>query len=115
MAACADNLTVNYGVRYEYFTPMFDRNNLLTNIDPATGAIVTARDSGSVRDRTLIEPDRNDFAPRVGVAWSVTPPSCCAAVTGVLSADRIATAAKASSDSIFRSSSTRTSTRTGGR
>ena len=66
------SLTVNYGIRYEYFTPMFDRNNLLTNIDPATGAIVTARD-GSVRDRTLIEPDHNDIAPRVGVAWSVSP------------------------------------------
>ena len=36
------SLTLNYGVRYEYFTPMFDRNNLLTNIDPATGAIVIA-------------------------------------------------------------------------
>jgi hypothetical protein len=65
-------LTLNYGLRYEYFTPQFDRNNLLTNIDPATGEIITARD-GSVRDRTLIEPDRNDFAPRVGAAWSVTP------------------------------------------
>jgi hypothetical protein len=65
-------LTVNYGVRYEYFTPMFDRNNLLTNIDPATGAIVTARD-GSVRERTLIEPDRNDLAPRVSLAWSASP------------------------------------------
>ena len=66
------NLTVNYGVRYEYFTPQFDRSNLLTNIDPATGSIVRAAD-GSVRDRTLIEPDYNDVAPRVGVAWSVSP------------------------------------------
>jgi hypothetical protein len=66
------SLTLNYGIRYEYFTPMFDRDNLLTNIDPATGAIVTARD-GSVRDRTLIEPDRNDVAPRVSLAWSATP------------------------------------------
>jgi hypothetical protein len=65
-------LTLNYGVRYESFTPMFDRENLLTNIDPATGAIVTAVD-GSVRDRTLIAPDRNDVAPRVSVAWSATP------------------------------------------
>ncbi len=66
------SLTFNYGVRYEYFTPMFDRNNLLTNIDPATGAVVLARD-GSVRERTLIEPDRNDIAPRVSLVWSATP------------------------------------------
>jgi hypothetical protein len=67
-----DNLTLNYGVRYEYFTPLFDRDNLLTNIDPATGQIVTATDGG-VRDRTLIAPDRNDVAPRIGFAWTVTP------------------------------------------
>jgi hypothetical protein len=66
------SLTLNYGIRYEYFTPMFDRSNLLTNIDPATGAIVVAGD-GSVRERTLIEPDRNDVAPRVSLAWSATP------------------------------------------
>ena len=65
-------LTLNYGLRYEYFTPQFDRNDLLTNIDPASGAVVVAKD-GDVRDRTLIDPDRNDFAPRVGLAWSVTP------------------------------------------
>ncbi len=68
-----DNLTLNVGLRYEYFTPLLDRNNLLTNIEPATGQIITAQESGSVRERALIDPDRNDFAPRVGAAWSVTP------------------------------------------
>ena len=33
-----DDLTVNLGLRYERFTPLLDRNDLLTNIDPATGA-----------------------------------------------------------------------------
>jgi hypothetical protein len=68
----SNQLTVNLGIRYEYFTPLADRNNLLTNIDPATGEILTARD-GSVFERTLIQPDRNDIAPRVGVAWTATP------------------------------------------
>lgn len=66
------NLTVNYGLRYEYFTPLFDRSNLLTNIEPATGRILTASD-GDVFERTLIHPDRNDIAPRIGAAWSATP------------------------------------------
>ncbi len=64
-----DNLTVNAGVRYERFTPLFDESNLLTNIDPATGRVITAKD-GSVYDRTLVRPDRNDIAPRVGVSWN---------------------------------------------
>ena len=64
-----DNLTLNVGLRYERFTPLFDRSNKLTNIDPATGAIITAKD-GSVANRALINPDTNDFAPRVGLVWT---------------------------------------------
>ncbi|MBI3491244.1 MAG: TonB-dependent receptor [Acidobacteria bacterium] len=67
------SLTINYGLRYEYFTPMFDANNQLTNIIPETGEIVVAKDSGSVYDRTLINPERKDFAPRAGFAWSASP------------------------------------------
>ena len=66
------NVTITAGIRYEMFTPLLDKNNLLTNIDPATGRTFTAKD-GSVFDRALIHPDRNDFAPRVGVAWNVSP------------------------------------------
>lgn len=66
------NLTVTAGVRYEMFTPLLDKNNLLTNIDPATGRTFTAKD-GSVFDRALVHPDRNDIAPRVGFSWSVSP------------------------------------------
>lgn len=66
------DLTVTAGVRYEMFTPLLDKQNLLTNIDPATGRVFTAKD-GSLFDRALIHPDRNDIAPRVGVSWSVSP------------------------------------------
>ena len=67
------NFTLNYGIRYEYFTPLFDAQNRLTNIDPATGEILMASDSGSTYDRTLIHPDKNDWAPRVSFAWTATP------------------------------------------
>jgi len=67
------NLTINAGLRYEYFTPMQDRNNQMTNIDPETGEIITSKDSGSIYDRTLIHPDRNNISPRVGFTWSTTP------------------------------------------
>ena len=64
-----DNLTVTAGIRYERFTPLFDREDKLTNIDPATGRVITAKD-GSVYDRALLNQDTNDFAPRVGVSWN---------------------------------------------
>src|SRR5205807_1413553 len=64
------NVTVNYGLRYEYFTPMQDKANLMTNIDPATGAILTSTSDGDIYARTLIHPDRNNVAPRLGVAWN---------------------------------------------
>jgi hypothetical protein len=68
-----NTLTVNYGLRYERFTPLFDRNGLLTNIDPPTGEVLTAGQSGGAFERGLIHPDRNDVAPRVGVSWTMRP------------------------------------------
>ena len=67
-----DDLTVNLGLRYERFTPLLDRNDLLTNIDPATGEIVLASD-GSTSERALVNPDANDFAPRLGASWNPAP------------------------------------------
>jgi hypothetical protein len=62
-------LTLNVGVRYEYATPPREKNNRLVNFDPVSGTEVTARDGGTF-DRTLIHPDRNNVAPRVGFAWT---------------------------------------------
>jgi hypothetical protein len=62
-------LTLNLGVRYEYGTPYWEANNQLTNLDPGRGTIISAKD-GSIRDRSLVNPDRNDWAPRIGIAYS---------------------------------------------
>jgi len=64
-------LTLTYGLRYELFPPLLERNNNTTNFTPASGGgIVTASKSASGwYDRALIHPDRNDFAPRVGFAY----------------------------------------------
>jgi hypothetical protein len=59
-------LTLNLGLRYEYATPQWERDNNLTNFDPATRTMVTASDS----DRTLVDPDKNNFGPRLGFAYS---------------------------------------------
>src|SRR5262249_33653060 len=63
-------LTLNLGVRYEYATPYWEANNQLTNLDPATGTILKAKDGG-IYDRALVHPDGNDWAPRIGVAYAL--------------------------------------------
>ena len=64
-------LTLNLGLRYEYTTPPRERDNRFANFDPETGTMIFARD-GDIFDRALIHPDRNNFAPRLGFAYSPT-------------------------------------------
>jgi hypothetical protein len=65
-------LTVNLGARYEYATPQWEAQNRLTSFDPTTQSLIFAK-SGSISNRALVHPDRNNFAPRIGVAYSLTP------------------------------------------
>lgn len=64
-------LTLNLGLRYEFATPQWEAQNRLTNFDPKTNSLIPAR-SGSLADRALVQPDRNNFAPRVGFAYSLS-------------------------------------------
>jgi hypothetical protein len=63
-------LTLNLGLRYEYATPQWERDNKQSNYDPATQSILQAK-SGSLYDRALVNPDLKDFAPRVGLAYEL--------------------------------------------
>jgi hypothetical protein len=67
-----DRLTVNLGLRYEYATPHWEKNNVLSNFDPQGLQMVMAKD-GSMKDRSTVNPDRNNLGPRVGFAWTATP------------------------------------------
>jgi hypothetical protein len=57
------NLMVNMGVRYDYWTIPQERDNRYFNREGPFGAL---RPPDSV-----INPDRNNFSPRIGIAWSV--------------------------------------------
>ena len=78
------NLTVNFGLRYEYFSPFTETNNQIANLDLAPNLLACAAlqttcvtrvlpgQSGPFHGSfpaTLVRPDRNNFAPRVGIAW----------------------------------------------
>jgi hypothetical protein len=90
-------VTINAGLRYEIITPFTERNDLLLNFDPnyvasngrkgrfvvpsqktlefvdprfVSYGIVTADQVGV--PRSLVRPDYNNFAPRLGGAWRIT-------------------------------------------
>jgi hypothetical protein len=93
-------LTLNLGLRYELITPFVDRNDLIANFDPdyrntTTGQMgrfvipsdktlkyldtrivnfgyVLADQSGLGVGRGLVRMDKDNFAPRFGLAWMVT-------------------------------------------
>jgi hypothetical protein len=63
------NLTVNLGLRWEYFAPLSEKNGILSNfiLGPA-GQEITGASIAVVK--SLYPPDRNNFAPRLGFAYS---------------------------------------------
>ena len=64
-------LSLNLGLRYDYMTPALEANNAMTNFNPAgTGSLIFASD-GSLLQRGLVNPDRNNFAPRAGVVYKL--------------------------------------------
>lgn len=75
-------LTLNLGLRYEYATPHWEKDNQITNFDPDTRTMTQARD-GSLEDRALVKPDRNNWAPRLGFAWTMTPKTVLRGAYGI--------------------------------
>ncbi len=68
----SSKLTLNLGLRWEFATPIWERDNNWTNFDPATNSLIKAT-SGSLYDRSLVHPDYKDFGPRLGLAYSFSP------------------------------------------
>ncbi|MCC6538698.1 MAG: TonB-dependent receptor [Bryobacterales bacterium] len=83
------NLTLNLGLRYEIHPPWGESSGLQSNFDVATGRIVIPNgttgqisplmprgyvdivEAGAAGypDKTLLRADRNNLAPRIGLAW----------------------------------------------
>jgi len=74
------NFTVTGGLRYEYASPLSEIRGQLANLDVAPGFLgvsvvtpgVTGPYSGTFPSG-LIDPDRNNLSPRVGLAWKPFP------------------------------------------
>ncbi len=68
------NLTLNFGLRYEFISPFQESQNRLANLlasYDASGVFqgITVVSPSGLFGRGLIHPDRNNFAPRLGIAW----------------------------------------------
>jgi hypothetical protein len=71
------NVTLNLGVRYEYISPFSELNDRIVNLDLPVGFTsppvpVQVGQTGPYNGQlpvTLVRPDRNNFAPRLGLAW----------------------------------------------
>lgn len=64
----SSRLTLNFGLRYEFDTPVSEVNGQLANYLPGRGSFVV----GSRELPDFYRPDRNNFAPRFGFAYRLT-------------------------------------------
>jgi len=80
------NLTLNLGLRYDFATPALEGRNQMSNFDPAAnsgaGGLVSAT-SGSLAQRALVQINKRNFAPRIGVAYAVAPKTVLRAGYGI--------------------------------
>jgi hypothetical protein len=61
----SSRVTLNLGLRYEYFSPFQEKRGNLLNLDYSTLPSAPRL----VRTGSAVDPDRNNFAPRIGIAW----------------------------------------------
>jgi hypothetical protein len=61
----SSSLTLNFGLRWEYFGPMSEKNDLLSNLGRDGNLAMVGTDGVN----GLYNRDLHDFAPRLGLAW----------------------------------------------
>ena len=63
------NLTINAGLRYELVTPQYTDGNHQANFDPTTNSLILAS-NGSQYSRGLVNMQKDNLAPRLGLSFS---------------------------------------------
>jgi Carboxypeptidase regulatory-like domain/TonB dependent receptor len=64
------NVTLNLGLRWEYFSPLTEKEGKLSNLVLGSTVATGLTGSSIVRPSKLWPSDWNNFAPRLGFAWS---------------------------------------------
>jgi len=67
----ASSLTVNYGIRYEYFGPYSEKDNQIVNLAPNSdfSSFTPVMPGQDGYPHGLVNPDHLMYAPRFGFAW----------------------------------------------
>ena len=64
------NLTLNLGLRYEYYTPVSETRGLFSNLVLAGSGPTAIANATLVTGKTVYSTPKTNFAPRLGFAWS---------------------------------------------
>jgi hypothetical protein len=75
-------LTVNAGLRWEFASPLYERDNSYSNFDPTTNSMKMAS-GGDLYNRSLVHPDYKDYGPRLGLAYSINQKTVVRAGYGI--------------------------------
>jgi hypothetical protein len=62
------NVTLQLGVRYEYNSPGIDEYDRANTYDPVSKTLVSVGQENVPRG--VYDPDKNNWGPRIGIAWS---------------------------------------------
>jgi hypothetical protein len=65
-------LTLNYGLRWDYYAPVKEKNDLFSDFVPTSGTTGNLVQVGSGGLSNVYQPDYRNFSPRVSFAWDVT-------------------------------------------
>lgn len=81
-------LTINAGVRYELPLPFYETANHYSNLilepGPLYGTILDASNAAAAGYRkSFVDPNRHNFAPRLGFAYQITPKTVIRAAGGI--------------------------------
>ena len=61
-------LTLSLGLRYDYFGVIDEERGRFSNFDPTQGLVL----EGTSGLNNLYKPDRNNFSPRIAIAWDAS-------------------------------------------
>lgn len=65
-------LTLNYGLRWDYYAPVKEKNDLFSDFIPTSATTGNLEQVGAGGLSNVYQPDKKNFSPRISAAWDVS-------------------------------------------